>query len=535
MLESPFGRRLPVVAVAAVLLVGGAACGGDDGDASDWAGPGTTEVTDDAVGSADEEAAGRPADLGGLVDSCPAGADVADGAWEGAVTSAVGVDDPEVAGVGDPGFEDLGDPTTDVEHYHLRLEVDPSDGTIESGTANIWVTAEEDVEEISLDLVGMEVHAVAVDGAAVEAERRGARLVVPAELDEGGGAVVTVCFSGIPEPVPSRAIFGAKVGWQLAEGGVFVLSEPEGARSWYPVDDHPTDKATYDFELVVPEGWSAVTNGEGGLAEGSDPDGATRVYRWSMRDPMAPYLATVVIAPMEHRELGSVGGVPVGTWIAEGSPARAASAMEHHEEALEFLVEIFGPYPFSRLDSALIPGSVPGNTVLESVALETQALPIYGLHAVNVETVVHEVAHQWWGNSVSIESWTRDLWWVEGMATFSQWMWRESQDPSTYVDTRDSALRAVAMSDGSIGDLDPTDLFGQLTYQGGAVVFAALREEVGDAEVLQILRTFVERHAHSNASTDDLIAVASEVHGEDMSDFFAMWLGPAEARPTRIG
>jgi aminopeptidase N len=457
---------------------------------------------------------------------------VAGGAWSGPVESAVGVDDPDVVGVGDPGLADLGDPATDVGHYHLDLTVDPTSGAITEGVAVIELGAVDDLEEVSLDLAGLTVEAVAVDGDPAAARRDGPRLVVPVELAEGDRATVTVCYSGTPEPVASAALFDVPVGWQLATDGVFVLAEPEGARTWFPVDDHPTDKATYTIEVTVPDGWVAVANGVGGATATVDPDGGS-THRWEMRQPMAPYLATVLVGRFERTELSAVGGVPVDVWAVEGAPSGAVEVLSAQSEVLDVLVGLFGPYPFDDLGSALLPGRALGHGLLDRVALETQGLSIYGLGAVSEATLVHETAHQWFGNSVTLTSWTRDLWWVEGLATYAQWLHAEQLHGRGAYDAEvASARRTVDRLDGEIGDLDPTDLFGTLAYQGGALVFAALRDEVGEDDLLEVLRTFAERHRHANATTDDLVAVASEVAGRDLARFFAAWLGPARDRPS---
>lgn len=518
--------RVAALLIAGALVVTAAACGGGSGGDRPAA-SGTGAPTAD----------GAPGAPGAGPASCPDGPAVEGGAWKGEVTSVVGRDASDVAGVGDPGFADLGDPRTDVEHYSLDLVVDPVEGAITAGVADVRVRAVEDLDSVAFDLVGLDVVAVAVDGGAVAARREGARLVVPMALRAGEVARVVVCYSGTPQPVPTEALLGARVGWQRAEGGVFVLAEPEGARTWFPVDDHPTDKATFDVTVTVPEGWTAVANGVGGVVADEDADGpratGTITSRWEMAQPMAPYLATVLVGRYERDDLGEVEGVPVDVWAVEGAPVRAVEVLAAQPEVLELLAGWFGPYPFDDLGSALLPGRAVDSELLDRVALETQGLAIYGMGAVSHGTLVHETAHQWFGNSVSITSWTRDLWWVEGMATYAQWLEvEETGGAAAYDDQVASARRTVARLDGEIGDLDPADLFGNLAYQGGALVLAELRAEVGDEAFFAALRRFLDRHRHGNATTDDLVAVVSEVADRDLAGFFDRWLGPAEDRPT---
>ena len=238
---------------------------------------------------------------------------------------------------------------------------------------------------------------------------------------------------------------------------------------------------------------------------------------------MAPYLATVAVGDYERAAYPAVGDVPVEGWAPVGV-ARGLRDLAVQPEVLEVLVDLLGPYPFATYGGVVLPGT-PDDVFLRGVALETQAMAIYAPGTTVESVIVHETAHQWFGDSVTVESWRDDLWWVEGFATYAEWVWLEAgEGVEAYDDAVRGAARLVERSEGRIGRAPDDGLFDPLRYQGGGLVFHALRREIGEEDFVAFLRTFVDRYRHANASTDDLIAVAEEVSGEDLEGFFTDWL-----------
>ena len=552
------GRRRAVASLVALVLVV-AGCSTDGGGADG----GSTATTEPAGGgSSPGGVAGSGGGIIGLLAACPSGDSVEDPPESQERTTAVAVDVPDVVGIGDRALPDLGDPRIDVTAYDLSLSVAPATARIEAGVARLAVDVVEATDELQLDLVGLDVSSVSVDGAPVEARREAHKLIVPLGdgVEVGGTVAVTVCYSGTPAGIPSPAIYNAPVGWNRSSGGSFVLAEPEGARSWYPVNEHPTDKASYRFTITVPAGTTAVANGRlvrgpvactGDVPAGTEvgagedqrcdepdqvpSDAATSTFVWEMPAPMAPYLATVVVGDLRRRALPPVDGVPVEIWLPEDVSAAGADALATSAAALDFLVDVFGPYPFESYGGVIVPGGAD-EEFLDNVALETQSLVIYGQDSALAPVVVHETAHQWIGDSVSVVSWADDLWYVEGFATYAEWLWVEQaagrEEYDGFVADAEFSIRAEV---DPIGDLSPDALFTPLPYQGGALVFHALRVEMGDDAFFEFLRLFVDRYRYANASTDDLVATASEVAGRDLSPLVGSWLGPPSGRPDLPG
>lgn len=544
--------------MATVVLVAATSCtNGDDRD----------------VGPVDEsEEAGF--DVGGAVDgsgvddraaallaTCAGDDSVDDPDASQEPSTAIGVDDTTVGGIGDPAVADLGDARLDVAHTELDLIVD--DAELAAARATITARLLEPTDEVRFDLVGLDVHAVLVDGDEVEAERRGAKLVVPLgrERSPDDEIEVVVCYEGTPVPIPTGALYGAPVGWSASSGGSFVLAEPEAARTWFPSNEHPSDKATFSFSVTVDVGLVGLANGvlvEGPVAcaaalavdeptpaddidgggepcGGATPDGGGAdsddavTWRWEMRQPMAAYLATVVVGDYERFVHPRVGDVPVEVWLPSDAPRAASATFEISSEVVDFLASKLGPYPFESYANVVLPGRT-GDAIMDAVAFEAQSSSIYAEDAIDESVVVHETAHQWFGDAVTVERWSRDLWWVEGFATYAEWLWAEEHDGFDAYAARVAAAEvATASTPVALADLPEDGLFDNLAYVGGALVFAALRAEVGDEVFFDIVQEFVATHDGGNASTADLVAVASEVAGRDLAPFFDAWV----AHPDR--
>jgi aminopeptidase N len=475
--------------------------------------------------------------------------------------TAIGVDDAAVEGIGDPAVADLGDPRLDVVHTALDLIVD--DAELVAARATITSRLREPTAEVRFDLVGLDVHAVLVDGREVDAERDGAKLVVPlgGERAVGDELEVVVCYQGAPVTIPTGALYGAPVGWSASSGGSFVLAEPEAARTWFPSNEHPSDKSTFTFSVTVDAELVALANGvlvagpvactaalvadeptpaddlDGGgepcggpVPDGGGPAGDDAgTWRWEMRQPMAAYLATVVVGDFERFVHPRAGDVPVEVWLPSDAPRAASGAFEISSDVVAFLAGKLGPYPFESYANVVLPGRT-GDAIMDAVAFEAQSTSIYAEDAIEESIVVHETAHQWFGDAVTVERWSRDLWWVEGFATYAEWLWAEEQDGfEAYAVRVAAAGDATADIPVALADLPEDGLFDNLAYVGGALVFAALRAEVGDTAFFEIVQEFVATHNGGNASTADLVEVASDVAGRDLEPFFDAWV----AHPSR--
>jgi len=428
----------------------------------------------------------------------------------------------DLASAGDPLFPNLGNGGYDVDHYDVALTF-RDDGSI-VGLTTISADAAMDLPSFDLDFTSLSVGAVRVDGADANWTMRDEELVVtPAvPITAGHRFVVEVEYAGTPHRVATTAL-PFPIGWfDGPSGAEYVVAEPDAAHSWFPSNDHPSDKATFGFSLTVPSGTFAAANGT--LVDTVDDIGSV-TYRWETRHPMATYLATILVS--DHHSLvpdpGSTAtsGVDVRNVLPTTLAAAPPADLARTGEMIRFLSEEFGPYPFERYGVGFVDGfgAALENQTLSLFDTELASSPILDL------VLVHELAHQWFGDSVT-PRWWGDIWLNEGFATYAELLWIEhTRGETAYRDAiRERTRQARAAGYPPPGSPPATDLFNGGVYQRGALTLAALRDEVGDDAFFEILRTYAARFADGNATTADFVGIAEEISGKDLGAFFDMWL-----------
>lgn len=337
-----------------------------------------------------------------------------------------------ISGAGDPYYPDLGNTGYHAEHYTLDLNVDPVRGTL-AGTAQIQARSTRPLSSFSLDLAGLTVRQVTVGGMPAAASRAQDKLVVtpahpiPARRD----FAVSVVYQGTPQPIadPSGDSTGAAlVGWHHDGDEVYVASETAGARTWYPVNDTPGDKAGYTFRITVPAGYTAVANG---LPTARTGTSTTTTFTWQSSAPMASYLATLEVGRFVQLAATGPHGLPVLSYAPAGLAAQTRSTFAGLPDMISYFEAILGPYPFQAA----------GVTVVSPAfrwSLETQTRPLYGSQILTLppdvaqEGISHELAHQWFGDSLTPARWS-DIWLNEGFATYLSWLWLEHHGDRAFL------------------------------------------------------------------------------------------------------
>jgi aminopeptidase N len=428
---------------------------------------------------------------------------------------------PGAAGLGDPYYPGYGNGGYDVQSYRLEVRYDPGSGRLD-GHEVISATATQNLSRFNLDFGALMIGAVKVDGAAARTERSGGLelTVIPAQpLSNGRRFTVDLGYGGT-----LGGGSDADGSFLHSAAGAVVVGEPESATDWFAANDHPLDKATYEFAVTVPAGLTAIANG---IPGGSTSAGGWTTWRWSETLPMASYLATMAVG--KYRIItGSYDGRPVYSAVATSiPPEQADAAIARTPEIVDFLASRFGPYPFDAVG-----GIVPDEPRLR-FALETQTRPVYSAGffrqgSVDDKTwvIAHELAHQWFGDSVSVHFW-RDIWLNEGFATYAEWLWSEHLGRGTaqeifdrvYADPPDSKVWSPPP-----GDPGTKALFGASVYRRGAMTVHALRLTVGDLAFFEILRTWLRERSFGNGSTAEFEALAERVSGQKLHALFQAWL-----------
>ncbi|WP_254885568.1 M1 family metallopeptidase [Streptomyces sp. NA02950] len=439
-----------------------------------------------------------------------AGAREADGGTHGAR--------PGSAGVGDALFPKLGNGGYDVTGYRLDLDYTPDSNRLK-GTARITARATSALSSFHLDLAGLHVRRTTVNGRAAEAERRGTELVLtPAgTLPKGRTFTTTVVYDGRPKTITDPD--GSKEGWIQTDDGAVGLGEPTGSMAWFPGNNHPSDKAAYDITVTVPKGLTAVSNGE--LKRRENRGGRT-AFHWHNGEPMASYLATVAVGDFDVHTTTTNGELPQYVAVDPDEAEGSTRVPDQVTEVTEWESRTFGRYPFSST------GAIVDHLPDLEYALETQTKP-YFADAPDEQLLVHELAHQWFGNSVTPRAW-KDMWLNEGFATYAEWLWEEDHDGRTADRIFRDFYDGTDDESGGIWDFPPADppsaakISDAPVYGRGAMVLHKLRQAVGDKAFFTILRTWVKEHRHANADTRQFIALSERISGKDLGKLFDVWL-----------
>jgi len=440
---------------------------------------------------------------------------------------------PGSPGLGDSYYPLDGNGGYRVRHYGLKIRYNPGTDRL-VGRARIEAVAKKDLSRFNLDFTGLNLSSITVDGARARWKRRRSHelVITPKQgLRQGRVFEVVASYAGVP-----KLLEGA-----LGEGGVFrtddgavILGQPHVAATWFPVNDHPRDRATYTVHLTVPAGLEAISNGR---LMGKSSSGGWSTWTWSGGGRMAGYLATAAIGQFDIRRGTTSDGIPVLDAVDSRIGNRAHRVLAKEEAVVRFLARRFGLYPFDALG-----GIVERHDL--GFALETQTRPVYDSviftefgDAVATSFVVHELAHMWYGDSVAVRDW-RHIWLNEGPATYAEWLWsgaRGGERPSQTFASLCSISKGSEFWDLKTGGPGPANLFDyEAVYLRGAMTLQALRGAVGAETFFDIMRTWTTERRGGTGGTAQFKALAEELSGRRLDGLFRQWLFRA-AKPRACG
>ena len=437
---------------------------------------------------------------------------------------------PGAAGVGDPYYPNYGNGGYDVQHYDLTIRYEPKTDYL-WGAAAIDAIATQGLSSFNLDFVGLAVRKITVDGEAASWSRTEHELtVVPATpIDDASPFTTRVAYEGVAWTTFDPFGPGLQIGFMHTDDGAIVSGEPDVAAFWYPANDHPVDRATYTFEVTVPDTYGVVANG---LPTGTESHGRRTTHMWRATDPMPAYLATIDIGDWIVNSYETKRGLPVIDAIDPDHHRPAEAVLAHEEKILAFLENTFGPYPFET--AGAIVDDHPGYLF----AMEMQTRPVYPAvymrRAWAPSLVLHELAHMWFGDLVAVNQW-KDIWLNEGPASYAEWLWAEHEGEATPQEILEATWEEIPAKDPFwqivIGDPGAADMFHGAVYVRGTMTLQALRNEVGDEHFWQILAEWLDVNAWATGSTEEFVTLAEQVSGEDLDAFFQTWLFTPEKPP----
>jgi aminopeptidase N len=412
-----------------------------------------------------------------------------------------------------------GDPGYRVSRYELDLEYRVAINRL-SGTATITAVTLVELQQFTLDLsASLSVSKVSVNGQRVtQFSCRGGKLRIrlASKLAAGAAMAMVVRYGGAPQPI--RSLWG-DVGFEELTDGVLVAGQPNGAPSWFPCNDHPGDKAAFRIQVSTESRYRVVANGK---LVARRTRASQTVWTYEQPEPTSTYLITLQIGVYEAVRLARTP-VPIQAAL----PARLRGEFEHdfarQPEMMSLFVELFGPYPLGS-----------GYTVVVTdddldIPLEAQGISIFGANHCDgsraaERLIAHELAHQWFGNSVTVRRW-RDIWLHEGFACYAEWLWSERSggpDADELARLHHEQLRAKPQ-DLLLADPGPRHMFDDRVYTRGALTLHALRGRLGDANFFALLRDWATRHRHGAVVTDDFTGLAAG-YSDQLRPLWEAWL-----------
>ncbi|MFO7690848.1 MAG: M1 family metallopeptidase [Cryobacterium sp.] len=409
-----------------------------------------------------------------------------------------------------------------VARYDLDLDYRVATNRLRA-TAVISARATMRLDRFSLDFDGLSVERVTVNGDRASKITHTARklvITVATTIEAGARFQVTVRYRGAPRPLHS--VWG-DVGWEELDDGVLVAGQPTGAGSWFPCNDHPSDKATFTIAVTCEAPYTVICNGV--LTSRTTRSGRT-TWTYSEAESMATYLATVQIGRYQRLDVAE-GLVPQRIYYPLGHHHEVGVDFARLSEMLDLFTRLFGPYPFATYTVVVT------DDVLE-IPLESQGLAVFGRNHIDGEhgsdrLIAHELAHQWFGNSLTVQTW-RDIWLHEGFACYAEWIWAEASGGRTADDSARAYRRELEAlpQDLVTGDPGPHDMFDDRVYKRGALALHAIRRSVGDEAFFDALRAFTLDRRHSNITAEEFVSFITEHTGSAGIDRIVRgWLAEA--------
>jgi aminopeptidase N len=417
----------------------------------------------------------------------------------------------------EPFFPHAGNRGYDASSYEVRLEYHAATRGVDA-EATMYAFPEGQLKRFSLDFSGPRVEEVRVNREKAGFSRAGGKLIVrprhPVPADEY--FIVTVSYKGVPPTVTDPD--GTQEGWYPTDDGVLAVGEPQGSAAWFPCNNVPGDKAKFTFNIAVPGDLKAVANGD---YRGSvQPKGSHRAFLWVEDRPMSTYLAVLDIG-RGRIVPGHAGSRTTWTLIDPRLEKRSRPVLAALPEIVHFESSVYGPYPF------LTAGSIVDYAPGLGYALETQSRPIYP-YVPDLTTVVHETAHQWFGDSVGLKRWP-EIWLNEGFATWTEWYYAERHGRRS-AHAIFNRLYGVPASNEEFWNPpsahpgSPKNLFGPSVYIRGAMALEALRLKIGTQPMLRVLHDWAEAHRYGSGTIEEFIALAEGISQRNLTAFFQRWL-----------
>ncbi|HHV37551.1 MAG TPA: T9SS type A sorting domain-containing protein [Candidatus Cloacimonetes bacterium] len=410
----------------------------------------------------------------------------------------------------------------DVQKYTITLEITQDPNHIE-GSVLAEVIATEPLSQITYELEHLTVSEVKVDGDITGYTHENGLLNIPVSAAIGESFETEVFYGGTPQLSGSPY----NVGMYMRPNSIFTVSDPDAARFWWPCYDHPWDKAVVDLIITMRSDWKVAANG---LRESITDNGdGTSTTIWRGEHPMTTYLVCITAGDyVEIPQTALNGELPIMNFVSPHQEQSAIYDLGRLPEMIEYYSGLFGLYPFEKYGNATVNMSTFG-------AMEHQTMTTLGNYIIDGVrghelTVAHELVHQWFGNAVSFLDFY-DVWLSEAFATYGEMLWVDHTEGwEAACDYVRSSYHAYYMSwenennPPTIYDPPFNQYFYPQSYEKAASVLHMLRLKFGDDMFFELLQTYFEEYKHGNAVTAEFQAIAEDIYGESLDQFFRQWI-----------
>lgn len=413
-----------------------------------------------------------------------------------------------------------------VTNYNLDLDYRMSSNRLQA-TATLTVLAQDTLKKFSLDLSGLTVTKVTLEGVRVPRftqTKNKLKIDAATELIAGQEFTVVIKYGGNPSPM--KTAWG-DVGWEELTEGVLVAGQPCGSSTWFPCSDHPRNKASYRFSVMTDSPFYVVANGR--LVTRTVRGSRTR-WVYVSPEPMPAYLATIQIGHYRPQELPA-GRVPLLSFIPDDLHDQFVADFSCQREMMEVFEELFGEYPFASYTVVVTDDDL-------EIPLESLGISVFGRNHVDGSKgsnrlVAHELAHSWFGNSLTVSTW-KDIWLQEGFACYAEWLWSEHSGGKPAAEWAEYFWRELKSlpQNITVGDPGPALMFDDRVYKRGALTLHGLRLYLGDDVFFDMLRSWAAENKFGSVTTQDfqrhVHSFALNAHGEEGAEgvgaIFETWL-----------
>ena len=417
-------------------------------------------------------------------------------------------------------------PALDVQHYRFSILLNDSNNIIE-GDAVVTIKLKQDLNEVSLDLVaktlegkGMTVTQVKKDGSPLNFSQDSNHIIISDAVTMGTVNSYEIKYNG--EPADGLFISKNKFGDRTFFGDNWA----QRAHNWLPCNDHVADKASVEFIVTAPDHYQVVANGL--KIEETNLPNHLRLTHWKEDVPLPPKIMTIGVADFAVNYIGNVDCIPVDSWLFPQDKDTGFTRYAIAKNILPWYIKHIGPYPYKKLSNVEAKTVFGGMENANTIFYFEPSVHLPGLE----ELMAHEIAHQWFGNSVSEKDW-QHVWLSEGFATYMtdlffenkygkdtlrSMLWKQREQVIAFY--KDHKTPVVDTSEKN----NLMHLLNANSYQKGAWVLHMLRMKLSDSLFWKGIRTYYKTYAGSNANTDDLEKVFEKVSHQNLQTFFRQWL-----------